>query len=75
MEIVAVPGEAVLRDLDNSAYVFIVDEKKARAFKRKVALGQIAGNNIEITSGINLDEIIVVGGQHKLNDGSTITLK
>lgn len=75
MEIVAVPGEAVLREPDNSAYVFVIDEKKSQVFKRKVSLGQIAGNKIEITSGITPGEIIVVGGQHKLNDGSTITLK
>jgi len=75
MEIMAVPGEAVLRDLDNSAYVFVVDEKKSQAFKRKVSLGQMAGNNIEITSGVNPDETIVVGGQHKLNNGSSVKLK
>ncbi len=74
-EILAVPGEAVLRDLDNSAYVFVADQQKSQAFKRKVSLGQIAGNNIEITSGISPDEIIVVGGQHKLTDGSSIVIK
>ena len=73
--IIAVPAEAVLRDLDNSACVFVVDEKKSQAFKRNVSLGQMAGRNIEITSGINPDERIVVGGQHKLNDGSPVTFK
>ena len=75
VEIMAVPSEAVLRDLDNSAYVFVVDEKKMQAFQRKVSLGQITDNSIEIISGLNVNEIIVVGGQHKLNDGSSITLK
>ncbi|MGD0279635.1 MAG: efflux RND transporter periplasmic adaptor subunit [Smithella sp.] len=74
VDIIAVSGEAVLRDLDNSAYVFIVDEKKMQAFKRKVSLGQITGSNIEITSGINPDETIVVGGQHKLNNGSPVKI-
>ena len=74
-EIIAVPGEAVLRELDNSAYVFVVDQTKKQAMKRKVSLGQMAGNNIEITSGITPGETIVVGGQHKLNDGNSITLK
>jgi len=74
-EIIAVPAEAVLRDLDNSSGIFVVDEKKSQAFKRKVSLGRMTGNNIEITSGIRPDEIIVVGGQHKLNDGSFVTFK
>ena len=74
-ETIVVPAEAVLRDLDNSACVFVVDEKKSQAFKRKVSLGQMTRNNIEITSGISPDERIVVGGQHKLNDGSPIIFK
>jgi membrane fusion protein, multidrug efflux system len=74
-EIIAVPGEAVLREPDNSAYVFVVDQTKKQAMKRKVSLGQMAGNKIEITSGISPDEIIVLGGQHKLNDGAFIVLK
>ena len=74
-DIIAVPAEAVLRDLDNSSGIFVVDEKKSQAFKRKVSLGRMTGNNIEITSGIRPDEIIVVGGQHKLNDGSFVTFK
>ncbi|MGB5219356.1 MAG: hypothetical protein WBN66_13785 [Smithella sp.] len=52
-----------------------VSEPTTRAFKRKVSLGQMTGNNIEITSGISPDERIVVGGQHKLNDGSPIIFK
>lgn len=75
VEIIAIPTQAVLRDLDNSSFIFVVDEKKSQAFKRRVSLGQIAGNNIEITSGIGDHEMIVVGGQHKLSDGSAITLK
>lgn len=74
-EIIALPAEAVLRDLDNSAFVFVVDEKKMQAFKRKVSLGPMTGNDIEITSGISPDERIVVGGQHKLNDGSPIIFR
>jgi RND family efflux transporter MFP subunit len=74
-EMIVIPGQAVIRDLDNSSFVFVVDEKKSQAFKRKVSLGQLAGNNIEITSGVSDSEMIVVGGQHKLSDGSSITLK
>jgi len=74
-DIIAVPGEAVLRDLDNSSFVFIADRAKKQAFKRKIALGRITGNSVEVTSGIAPGEWIIVGGQHKLNDGSAIELK
>ncbi|PKN75766.1 MAG: efflux RND transporter periplasmic adaptor subunit [Deltaproteobacteria bacterium HGW-Deltaproteobacteria-10] len=74
-EILAVPVEAVLRDLDNTAYVFAVDEVKKQAFKRKISLGQINENSITVTAGLAPEEMVVVGGQHKLNDGSSIVLK
>jgi membrane fusion protein, multidrug efflux system len=75
MDIMAVPGEAVLRDLDNTAYVFIADQTKRQAFRRKISLGRMAGNNIEVTSGLSPNEWVIVSGQHKLNNGSSITLK
>ncbi|MEN6467576.1 MAG: efflux RND transporter periplasmic adaptor subunit [Smithella sp.] len=75
MDIMAVPGEAVLRDPDNTSYVFIADQTRKQAFKRKISLGRMTGSNIEVTSGITPDEWVIVGGQHKLNDGSAIELK
>ena len=75
MDIMAVPGEAVLRDADNTSYVFLADQTRKQAFKRKISLGRMTGSNIEVTSGITPNEWVIVGGQHKLNDGSAITLK
>lgn len=75
VDILAVPGEAVLRDLDNTSYVFVADAARKQAFKRKISLGRMTGSNIEVTSGITSNEWVIVGGQHKLNDGSAIELK
>ena len=73
---ILVPGEAVLRDpADNTSCVFIVDPASQKAFKRKIALGSIAGNLLEVTSGISPGEWVVIGGQHKLNDGSPVVMK
>jgi membrane fusion protein, multidrug efflux system len=73
-EIIAIQGDAILHDADNTSYIFIVDESKKQSFKRKVTIGRIIGNNIEITSGVNENELVVVGGQNKLKDGSSISL-
>ncbi len=72
--VLAVPAEAVLRDTDDQSYVFIADAGQHKAFKRKVTLGQLADNKVEITSGISAGEIIVTGGQQKLTDGVSITI-
>ena len=74
-EVIAVPGEAVLRDMDNTAYVFVVDEVKRQAFRRKISLGKIDENGIAVVAGLAQGELVVVGGQHKLQNGSLIALK
>ena len=72
---IAVPAEAILHDIDNSSCVFIADTVKSQAFKRKISLGNILDNNIEVVSGLTPDELIIVSGQQKLSNGSSIILK
>jgi RND family efflux transporter MFP subunit len=74
-ETITVPAEAVLRDADNTAYVYVVDAVKKQAFKRKISLGEISASSITVTSGLTPNELMVVGGQHKLNDGSFVATK
>ncbi|MGD9976446.1 MAG: efflux RND transporter periplasmic adaptor subunit [Bacteroidales bacterium] len=72
---IAVPAGSVIHDLDNSSFVYVVDKTKNQAFKRIVALGRIEGNNIEITMGLFDNDLVVIAGQNKLNNGSPITIK
>jgi multidrug efflux pump subunit AcrA (membrane-fusion protein) len=67
-----VPIEAVLHDPANLSYIFVADSARQRAFRRNVSLGKIINNQIEITSGITVNEIVVTGGQQKLVDGRKI---
>lgn len=70
-----VPVETILHEPDNSAYVYVADLTKNQVFKRDVALGRINGNDIEVMSGLQEGDMIVVGGQYKLNNGSLIEAK
>lgn len=72
--VITVPTEAVLHDIDNQAFVYVVDTERNKAFKRTVTVGEIVDNWVEITTGLNTGETIVTGGQHKLSDGSFITI-
>ena len=71
---ITLPAEAILHDLNNQSYVFVVDKKQNKAFKRKISIGNIVENRITITSGLNVGETIVTAGQNKLNDGSLISI-
>ena len=74
-EHIAIPAGCILRDLDNSSYVFVADTLKQKAFKRLVSVGEIIGNEIEITSGLSTDDLVITTGLSKLNSGSSIAIK
>lgn len=73
-EVVTISPESILRDTDGQSYVYVVSEDQHKAFKRKIILGALNNNLIEVTSGLKAGDILVTGGQHKLSDGSLITL-
>jgi RND family efflux transporter MFP subunit len=73
-EILAIQTEAVLRNLNNQNIVYVVDKDKNKAFERKVSLGALTDNYIEILAGLSPGEVIVTSGQHKLTDGADIVV-
>lgn len=73
-EILAVPASAIRHDLNSRSYVFIADTARSRAFRMDVVPGEIIDGNIGIVSGLKEGDIIITGGQHKLVDGSSISI-
>jgi RND family efflux transporter MFP subunit len=74
VKVLTVPGHAIVRDADNLTYVFVADAGKGMAQRRRVIPGAPFRNEIEIRSGLTPDDAVIVSGQHKLADGSPITL-
>jgi len=72
---IAIPADAVLHDLDNSSYVYVADTAKKIAIKRKVSLGSIIDNNIKVISGLTAGDQLIVVGQNKLSNGTSIVIK
>ena len=73
--VLVVSSDAVLHDLDNQSFLFVADSTKGKAFKRTVSLGKFYDGLIEIASGISENEPVITGGEHKLTDGSTISIQ
>ena len=73
-ELLVIPVTAVLHDLNNVSYVFVVDISKNTAFRRNISTGMLIDDQIEVTTGISPEEIIVTGGQQKLVDGSPVII-
>lgn len=71
----SLPAEAVLHDVDQTTYVFVADGRTSRAFKRKILIGALSGSRIDVSSGLRENELVVIGGQQKIQDGSLIQMK
>jgi len=60
-------------DTDTGPSVWVVDEENNIVTKRSVKIGSIISNNaIEILSGVNQGEIIVMAGAHRLVEGQKV---
>lgn len=70
--IISVPLNTVL-EKNGEQYVFVVDENNI-AHKTAVETGLKNEDYIEIVSGVNMGESIVVSGQDFLSDGSTVSI-
>jgi multidrug efflux system membrane fusion protein len=68
-----IPAPAVQRG-PQGPYVYVVDSNQ-KAEMRQVTLGQLEGNDQQVTSGIVPGEMVVTDGQDKLQEGSKVELR
>ena len=74
VQVLTIPGEAVVRDPDQLTYVFVADPQRKQAFRRRVQVGGVYNQGVEITSGLRNGDLVVVGGQERLRDGVAVQL-
>lgn len=68
------PGVAIVRDADNLTYVFVADKESKTSHRRRVVPGNAYQDEIAIRNGLTADDMVVISGQHKLTDGTPITI-
>lgn len=59
-------------DSDREAALFVFDREAGVAHRRAVVLGRRYDRLVEITSGLEGTEVVVVQGQHLLRDGAAV---
>lgn len=65
------PREAVVRELQK-AYVYVAQD--GTAAKRAVSLGLEENGKVEVTSGVDAGDTVIVAGQGGLKDGAAVTV-
>ncbi|GAB1256075.1 efflux RND transporter periplasmic adaptor subunit [Aurantivibrio plasticivorans] len=69
-----IPSAAVFGANDGAAQVFIVDEENMNLIAREVTLGSVGNSRIEVVSGVEPGERIVVAGVSFLQPGQQVTI-
>jgi len=74
--VVLAPSRALVlssrTDTDREAAIFVFDREAGVAHRRAVVLGRRYDRLVEITSGLEGTEEVVVRGQHLLRDGAHV---
>ena len=69
LNMTVVPAEAIVRDLQGATLVFQYYPEQKRVFSKRVEVGVMLGQHVQIRSGLKGDEIFVVAGQPALRNG------
>jgi len=69
-----IPGEAIVRDPQGAANVYVYHPDGTRVYARRIEVGLPIGGEVEIRSGLNGEEQVVVGGQQKLREGTLVQI-
>lgn len=67
-----IPGDAVVRDPQGATMVYVYFPDKRRVFLRRVDVGAVYGQEVEIIRGLSGEEQIVVAGQQNLTEGAMV---
>jgi membrane fusion protein, multidrug efflux system len=71
-DIVLVPIAAIQHGTQNSSFVYLVDPQTSTVTTSNITVGTINNTNVEITSGVNAGETVVIDGVDRLQNGSKV---
>jgi multidrug efflux pump subunit AcrA (membrane-fusion protein) len=73
-QVLTIPGEAIVRDPQGAPNVYVYHPDRNRVYARRIEVGPPIGGEVQIRSGLNGDEQIVVAGQQKLREGTPVQI-
>ena len=73
-QVLTIPGEAIVRDPQGAPNVYVYHPDRSRVYARRVEVGLPIGGEVQIRSGLNGEEQVVVAGQQKLREGTAVQI-
>jgi RND family efflux transporter MFP subunit len=65
---IMLPAEAVFSEPDGNSYVWIIKPDGGKPHKRRIKIGSMRNEGVEIISGLNAGEHVAVSGIHSLRE-------
>ena len=75
VSMVTLPGDAVIRDPQGATQVYVYYPDQRRVYAKRVEVGATANRDVEIKSGLEGSELIVLAGQAKLRNGLVVSAR
>jgi membrane fusion protein (multidrug efflux system) len=75
IDALTIPPEAIVRDATGVLRVFVYDSESKRVYARRITIGSAYGQEVEVRSGINANDMVVIGGQNRVREGATVTAR
>jgi multidrug efflux pump subunit AcrA (membrane-fusion protein) len=73
VDALTVPASSVVRDSKGFSLVYVFDGTRKRVFARRVDLGTLIGSEVEIKSGLQPTDQIVVAGEQNVHEGAVVS--
>ena len=70
-----VPALAIVHDLRGVPVVYVYDGTRQRVFTRRIEVGELIGDEVEVKSGLGPNDQIVVAGQENVHEGSKVQIE
>jgi multidrug efflux pump subunit AcrA (membrane-fusion protein) len=70
---VVVPSRSVMVDELGKNFVYIVSSQN-KAMRKYIVTGQLLDSGIEVQEGLQINDSVVVAGQHKLIDNASVQI-
>jgi RND family efflux transporter MFP subunit len=70
IDAITVPGGAIVHDPQGVAQVYVYSPERQRVYARRVEVGRLISDEVEILSGLTGNEQVVVAGQQNVREGS-----
>lgn len=67
-----IPMASILSQPNNDPYVFVLNESEKKVSKRPIVIGTFTNSKVQVISGLNQGDLIVISGQQKLTDNMLV---